>query len=315
MSRDILLVKSGGADAIPEWRALFRAALPDLEVHWWDDPSIDPAAVTYVLVWQPQPGRLARFPNLKAIFSSGSGVDHIVHDPALPRHVPVIRMTADQTAQTMGEYVCLHTLAWLRDLQRMLRAQAECRWDEFEAPRLAPNTRVGIMGLGTIGQHCAGMLLALGFQVHGWARGPKEVRGVPCRWGEEGLAAFLAESDVLVGLLPDTPHTRGLLCARTLRLLPKGALVINIARGPLAVLEDLLALLDDGHLSAAVLDVFDPEPLAPAHPAWRHPKVTVTGHIAGFASRSARAEKVVEAIACFRQGGRPDAIFDPVRGY
>ncbi len=313
--RNVLLVKSGGIAAMPEWLALFGPLLPNLDIRWWDDSSVDPQAVAYVLVWQPEPGRLAGYPNLRAIFSSAAGVDHIVNDPTCPKHVPVFRMIVDQTAQTVAEYVCLHALAWIRDFDRMRRAQADRRWDLFEAPRLAPQTRVGIMGLGTIGLLCATMLKALGFQVHGWARSPKPASGIPCLVGQDALGDFLAQSDLLVGLLPDTQETRGLICRDTIVQLPKGAAVINVARGPLVVLDDLLAALDDDHLSAAVLDVFEIEPLPATHPVWSHPKVTVTAHIAGFASREARAQKVTQNIDGLESGQIPVGMYDPVKCY
>ncbi|MCW0235686.1 MAG: glyoxylate/hydroxypyruvate reductase A [Ferrovibrio sp.] len=314
MTRDVLLVKSGGEAALPEWRALFQSAAPQWDIRWWDDPAVDPDAVVYALVWQPEAGRLARYPNLRAIFSSAAGVDHIVDDPMLPNHVPVYRMVVEQTAQTVAEYVCLHALAWLRDFARMRRAQAERRWDAFEAPRLASQTRVGIMGLGTIGQLCGSMLLALGFQVHGWARTPKSVPGISCHVGLGGLQPFLEQSDLLVGLVPDTPQTRGLVNADTIWHLPKGAAIINVARGPLVVLDDLIAALNSGHLSAAVLDVFDIEPLPSDHPIWSHPKVTVTAHIAGFASRRARVQKVVDLVDAIERG-EVRIAYDRTRGY
>jgi len=315
MSREILLVKSGGITAVPEWQALFGELAPQLDVRWWDDASVDPAYVRYVLVWQPEPGRLAGYPNLKAIFSSAAGVDHIVGDPSLPKHIPVLRMMADETAQTVGEYVCLQALAWLRDMPRMQTAQAAARWEAWEGPRIATRTRVGIMGLGTIGLRVASMLGGLGFPVHGWARSAKESRDVPCRFGPDSLGAFLAASDILVGLVPDTPQTRHLIRAETLAQLPRGALVINVARGPLVKMDDLIASLDAGHISAAVLDVFETEPLPSKNPAWAHPGLSVTAHIAGYASRRARVMKVVEMLEALGRGGVPAALYDSARGY
>src|SRR5215471_10335642 len=131
MKRGLLLVKSGGAAALPDWQAGFAEAMPDLEVRWWGDPTVDPNAVTHVLVWEPQPGRLARYPNLRVIFSSAAGVDHITRDPDLPPGVPIVRMATDETAQTMGEYVCFAALSILRDAKRLAAAQAARRWDAF----------------------------------------------------------------------------------------------------------------------------------------------------------------------------------------
>jgi glyoxylate/hydroxypyruvate reductase A len=314
MAQGLMLVKSGGAAALPEWQACFAAHTPGLAVRYWDDPAVDPDAVTYVLVWEPEPGRLKRYRNLRVIFSSAAGVDHITRDPELPR-VPIVRMASDETAQTMGEYVCFAALSILRDARRIAAAQTERRWDPFDAPRIAPQTRVGLMGLGNIGTVAARMLQALGFPVSGWARNRKAVDGVTTFAGAAELDAFLAQSDIVVGLLPGTAETRGLLDARRLTLLPRGAGVINAGRGSLIVMPDLIAALDSGHLAAAVLDVFDPEPLPADDPAWRHPKITVTSHVAGFASRPARARAVAKALIAYERGEPIPNLYQPERGY
>ena len=313
--RDILLVKSGGENAVPEWRDVFAQLCPDLDVRWWDDPEVDPAAVRFVLVWQPQPGRLAGYTSLKVIFSSGAGVDHITDDPQLPRHIPIVRMGSAETLQTMGEYVCLAVLAIQRELKRALNAQAEARWDEFQGSRTAPQTRVGIMGLGNIGQTAARMLRGIGYPLAGWSRKRKSLENMTCFAGIEELDAFVRQTDVVVGLLPETPLTRGLLNASRLALLPRGAGIVNAGRGSLIVLSDLIAALDSGHLSSAVLDVFEDEPLKPEAAVWRHPRIIVTGHIAGFASRRARAEHVARGIAAYRRGDPLPNLFQPERGY
>lgn len=314
MERGLLLVKSGGAAALAEWQACFAADAPGLTVRYWDDPAVDPDAVTYVLVWEPEPGRLKRYPNLRVIFSSAAGVDHITRDPELPR-VPIVRMASDETAQTMGEYVCFAALSILRDARRIAAAQTDRRWDPFDASRIAPQTRVGLMGVGNIGTVAARMLQGLGFPVSGWARSPKAVDGITTFAGAAGLDAFLAQSDIVVGLLPGTAETRGLLDARRLALLPRGAGVINAGRGSLIVMPDLIAALDAGHLAAAVLDVFDPEPLPADDPAWRHPKITVTSHVAGFASRPARARAVAKALVAYERGEPIPNLYQPERGY
>jgi glyoxylate/hydroxypyruvate reductase A len=313
--REIILVKSGGEAAIPEWRRAFAEVVPNLDVRWWDDASVHPDAVRYVLVWQPEPGRIARYRSLRVIFSSGAGVDHITCDPDLPRYLPIVRMASDETIQTVCEYVCLGVLAIQRDLRRMIAAQAACLWEEFEPPRTAFQTRVGIMGLGNIGASSARMLHALGYQVAGWARSPKSLDGVRCFSGVTELDAFLTQTDILVGLLPDTVETRGLLDARRIAMLPRGAGVLNAGRGTLIVMPDLIAALDAGHLSSAFVDVFDPEPLPPDHPAWRHPRITVTSHVAAFASRPARARHVAAALAAYWRGDELPHRYQPERGY
>jgi glyoxylate/hydroxypyruvate reductase A len=310
-----LLVNSGGEAAVAEWQAHFREAAPHLDVRWWNDPAVAPEDVQYVLVWEPDPGRLAAMPNLRLILSTAAGVDHITRDPTWPAHVPLVRMGGDETAQRMGEYVCLAALALLRDFRRVTLAQAARRWDYFENPRCAFDVRVGVMGLGNLGARSAVMLAGLGFQVAGWARTPKTLPGIACYAGAAEREAFLGRSDILVCLLPDTPDTRGAIRAETIAQLPRGAAVINAARGGHLVLPDLIAALDAGHLSGAVLDVFEGEPLAPDHPVWVHPLITVTPHMASLASRRARVRYVVEAIAAFERGDRLPNLYDPARGY
>ena len=311
----VMLVRSGGQAAVPEWQAAFARYAPGLAVRWWDDPDVDPTSVAYVVVWEPEPGRLARYPNLRIVFSSAAGVDHIVRDPDWPSHLPLVRMITTETTQSIGEYVCFAALAMLRRLPRIQAAQRDCRWDNFEGPDTAPETRVGIMGFGTLGQASARMLSAIGFPVAGWSRTPKPDAGYPCFAGMAELEPFLRQTDIAVGLLPDTPDTRGLLDAARFAMLPQGASVVNAGRGGLVVLDDLIASLDAGHLRSAMLDVFDPEPLPSDHPAWRHPSIVVTCHVAGFASRRARAEAVAQALHAWRRGEGLPNLYVPERGY
>lgn len=311
----ILVVNSGGEEAVPEWRDVFAPHAPHLDVRWLHDPAVAAADVAYALVWNPPPGFLARLPNLRLVLSSGAGVDHITADPAWPRHVGIVRMGGDETGQRMGEYVCLGALAMLRNLPRIVAGQRAERWDNFDSPRTAAQARVGIMGMGNLGRRAAAMLGGLGFPVAGWSRTRRAAEGVEAFAGPGELDAFLARTDILVNLLPDTPELKGAIRAETLALLPAGAAVVNAGRGPQLVLGDLLAALDSGHLSGAFLDVFEPEPLPAGHPAWRHPKLIVTPHLAALASRPARARYVADAIAAFERGEVPPNLFDPARGY
>jgi glyoxylate/hydroxypyruvate reductase A len=308
-------VKSGGERAVAEWQRHFAAAAPHLDVRWWDDPAVDPAAVTYVLVWDPEPGRLKAFANLKAIFGSGAGVDFITADPDLPRHVPLVRMATPGAAQRMGEYVTWAVLSLIKEARRMAIAQAERRWDFFEPEPTAPGVTVGIMGLGHMGAMAARMLRGIGFPVRAWSRTRKDAPGVTSFAGAAELDAFLGGSDIVVCLLPATEETRGILAAPLFARMKDGAGLVNVGRGSQQKLDDIIAALDSGKLSGAVLDVFEKEPLPAESPAWPHPKITVTSHVASLPPRSERAVHVAAQIAAFERGEPLANVYDHARGY
>lgn len=311
----ILVVKSGGEAALPEWRDCFAEVAPGLDLRWWDDPALDPAQVDYALVWDPEPGRLARMTRLRAIFGSGAGVDAIAADPGLPKGVPLVRCVPPEAAQRMGEFVVWAVLSLNRDARRMALGQVRRDWDYFEPPFAAAAQTVGIMGLGAMGLRAAAMLRAIGIPVIGWSRGRKSVPGMTCFAGREELPDFLARSEVLVCLLPATPETQGIVAAPLLARLPRGAGLVQVGRGAHQVLPDILAALDSGQLSGALLDVFDPEPLPPDSPAWAHPRIIVTPHVASLPSRRERARYVAGCIARFERGEPLPNLYDPARGY
>ena len=311
----LLLVKSGGEAGAPVWRRHIREIAPHLDVRWWNDPSVSPEQVDYALAWQPEPGRLASFPNLRLILSAAAGADHITADPDWPRGTPLVRAIPPETAQRMGEYVCMAALALLRDFKRMVRQQAERRWTTFDAGRSATDTCVGVLGLGAMGARTASMVRGLGFRTIGWSRSPKAVDGVECHAGDDALPGFLAQCDILVCLLPSTPETDGLLDARRLAMLPDGAGLIHVGRGSHLRVDDLLGALDSGHLSGAFLDVFAEEPLPADHPAWTHPKIFVTPHVGAIASIRMRAHFLARQIVAFERGDMPEGLYDPALGY
>jgi glyoxylate/hydroxypyruvate reductase len=242
------------------------------------DPSID-----YAVVWKQPANVLARLPNLKAIFSIGAGVDHLFADPGLPA-VPIVRVVAENLTQYMTEYVVWRVLDHHRHGALYRSQQPRKVWHE---PRQAPaqEVAVGIMGLGHLGEAAARALMVLGFSVNGWTRTPREVPGVRCWHGNDGLRPFLAQTDILVVLLPLTPDTLGIVDYDLLRGLRRdnalgGAVLINAGRGKLQREADILRALDDGTLKEASLDVFEQEPLPAESALWTHPGVFVTPHAA-----------------------------------
>lgn len=311
----MLLIKSGGAGAFPEWERHFAELSPALEVRAWDDPTVDPEDVRHVFCWEPPPGWLVGFPNLRLIVSSGAGVDHILRDPYLPLHVPIVRMGGMATIAHMADFVRLGVFSLLRDMPRIIANQEARHWEEFGVPRSSGETRVGVMGLGTLGAPAAVALRDCGFVMAGWSRRRRTIPGVRCFEGDVEFAAFLARTDILVNLLPETDATRGIIDGDVLALLPRGASVLNVGRGSHLVLDELLLALASGHISAAFLDVTEPEPLPESHPAWAHPRIIVSTHVAAIPSRRDRAKFAAEAIAVFERGETPDNLYDPARGY
>lgn len=293
------------------WRDAFRAALPAARLHVWPDA---PAQVDYALVWKPPPACFAHVRIRHAIFNLGAGVDALLDVPTLPRDVPIVRLTDAGMAVQMAEYVTLAVLAAFREQRDAARQQRERRW--VQRPRLAKRDfRVGLLGLGVLGTAVAEALRPLAFPLAGWSRTAKAIPGVATVTGADGLYAMLATTRVLVCLLPSTPATRGFLDARTLLRLPRGAHLVNAARGDLVVDEDLLALLDVGHLASATLDVFRDEPLPSAHRFWHHPRIVLTPHVSAVTLIDESVAQVAARIAAHARGERVEGIVDRTRGY
>ena len=297
------------------WRPAFEEALPGVDFRYfpdWGTPEDGPA---YAFVWHPEPGLIARYPNIKAIFSLGAGIDHLTSDPDLPTNVPIIRMGDDGLKAGMAEFVLMTVMMHHRYMPRMIASQKTRSWKKLFPP-LAPDVRVGILGYGALGKASAEALKPLGYQIATWSRTPKAPEeGVEHFTGQSELEAFLKRSDILVGLLPSTSETTGLLNKQTMSLLPKYASIINAGRGTLVDIDDLISLLDSGHLSGATLDVFTVEPLPDDSPLWDHDKVIVTPHIASITRPRQASEYVVRNIKHIENGQEPENILNRDRGY
>ena len=300
--------------AMEDWRAALLAEDPGLDIRMFPDAG-DPAAIEAAVVWTSHDmAELRRYPNLRLIVSMGAGVDHLLRPPGPPPGVPVARLKDARLTQGMTEWVVFNVLRFHRQDPEYRALQAERRWEELPAPETA-SRRVGILGLGELGGAAAAALLALGFPVMGWSRAPKDRPGVESFHGMDGLDAMLGRSDILVCLLPLTPETRSILDRRTLGLLPRGAYLLNAARGGHVAQNDLLAALNSGHIAGAALDVFEPEPLLPDHPFWSHPRVAMTPHAASITIPSSAAPQVVENIHRAREGRPLLNLVDASAGY
>ncbi|WP_431269848.1 NAD(P)-dependent oxidoreductase [Dankookia sp. P2] len=314
-NRRVMVVKSGGPQALVEWRDCFAALDPGLELVDWDAALRRRDEIDYALVWDPEPGGLATMPRLRAIFGSGAGVDGILLDTQLAARRADRPHGDPRSDAADGRVLCLGGAVPAEGCAADGDRPGRRRMGLLRGAASRRHAHRRHHGARRHGARCAAMLQALGFPVIGWSRGPKDLPGVESFAGPAALPAFLARSDILVSLLPATPETRDIIRAETLAMLPQGAGYIGIGRGMQHRLDDILAALDSGQLSGTVLDVFEPEPLPAGHPLWRHPKATITPHVASLPSRAERAGFVARTIAGFERGETLPNLFDPARGY
>ncbi len=296
------------------WLEQLRAALPGEQILPAQAMSAEQRShCDIAIVANPDPAELRRFPALQWIQSLWAGVERLVAELDNPPF-NIVRLVDPYLAQTMAEAVLAWTLYLHRDMPAYARQQQQKHWQQL--PCIPASQRsVGILGLGELGRLSAQRLADNGFIVSGWSRSPKQIPGVTCYDGDPGLKTLLAESQILICLLPLTQQTRGMIDTGTLARLPRGASLINFARGPLVRSTDLLDALHSGQLSHAVLDVFDQEPLPPDSPLWQHPKITVLPHISAPTPMESATRVVAANIRRYRQSGEQPAAVDTRRGY
>ncbi|MDR5770280.1 MULTISPECIES: glyoxylate/hydroxypyruvate reductase A [unclassified Caballeronia] len=299
------------------WLGGLRRELPDADLRIWQPGDTAPA--DYAIVWRAPRELFANRPELKAIFNLGAGVDAILDverkEPGtLPPNATLVRLEDTGMAQQMVEYSTYAVLRYLRRFDEYEALQREGRWQKLTQHARASFT-VGVLGLGVLGGEVARGLLELGVPVRGYSRTAKTIEGVEVYAGPERFDAFLDGVHVLVNLLPHTPDTEGILNARTFSKLARGAYLVNVARGPHLVDDDLLAALDSGQLAAATLDVFHVEPLAKEHPFWKHPRVSVTPHISAETLREESIVQIAAKIKALSRGETIGGIVDFSRGY
>lgn len=291
------------------WFPLLQKALPEDRFFGW--PDINGGDIDVALVATHPKGTFANLKKLKLVQSLWMGVENIVADQELPKGVPVARLIDPGMVAAMGETVIAYVLDWHRHFYFYRQAQREGVWKR-RRQYLASDRTVGILGLGELGGTIAVKLRAMGFNVCGFSRRPKTLDGVET---STNLDEILSRSDAVVNLLPLTPHTRGILNGANLRRIRKDGCLINVARGGHVVVPDLIAVLDEGHLAQAWLDVFEPEPLPADSPLWKHPKVNVTPHIAALTEPRTSVGKVAENVNLVRAGKLPRNLVDFTAGY
>ncbi|MBD9395930.1 glyoxylate/hydroxypyruvate reductase A [Acidovorax sp. ACV01] len=295
-----------------QWADVFRERAPEIDFRIWPDIG-DPAKVRFLAAWEPPEQLAERFPHLEVLFSSGAGVDQFNFN-ALPTHLPVVRMVEPGIVQGMVEYVTRAVLDLHRDMPQYRRQQQRGEWCPLPV-RPASQRRVGVLGLGSLGQAVLQQLQGMGFACAGWSRSRHHLEGIGCYTGNDELPAFLEKLDILVCLLPLTDSTRGFLNADLFSRLPPGTSLVHVGRGPQLVTSDLLAALATGQLAEAVLDVTDPEPLPASHPMWLHPRVQITPHIASMTQPLSAAAVVIDNLHRFHAGTPMTGLVDRTRGY
>ncbi|MEO7160691.1 MAG: glyoxylate/hydroxypyruvate reductase A [Polaromonas sp.] len=292
------------------WLEGLRAAFPGADVEVW---SAGAAPADYAVVWAPPQQFMDEQTQLKGLFNIGAGVDALLK-LRLPPGVPVVRLDDAGMSVQMAEYVCHAVIRHFREFDGYGADAAQGKWS-YRKPRLRTDFSVGVMGLGVLGERVGRTLAQFEFPVVGWSRTAKFIPGVQCFSGESGFNDFLAASRILVCLLPLTPDTDNIMCQGTLARLQPGGYVINVARGSHLVDDDLIALIDSGHLAGATLDVFRTEPLPAAHPFWTHPKITVTPHTSARTLREESIAQIAGKIAALQRGEAVAGVVDPARGY
>jgi len=295
------------------WLTGLRAGLPQACVELWN-PGAEPAEpADYAVVWAPPQSFLDEQTRLKGLFNIGAGVDALMK-LKLPPGAKVVRLDDAGMSVQMAEYVCHAVIRHFREFDGYAADVAQGIWS-FRKPRLRSTFPVGVMGLGVLGERVAKALASFEFPVNGWSRSAKAIDGVRGFAGEAQFNEFLAATRVLVCLLPLTPETRDIMRLETLGKLLPGSYVINVARGAQLVDDDLVALLDNGYLAGATLDVFRTEPLPPDHLFWTHPKITVTPHASARTLRDESIAQIVGKILAMERGEPVNGIVEPERGY
>lgn len=295
------------------WGDAFADLAPEIAFEAYR-PGQSFAGIPYCLTWKPPQGVWPQLTDLKVVFSLAAGVDRVLSDPSFPRDLPLVRMVEPELTRGMVEYVLWRCLFHHRRVWELEAAQSCATWRPHTYP--APWDRtIGIMGLGELGTAAAGKLLEFGFKVRGWSRSPKSIDKVESFHGQDQLPAFLAGTEILVCLLPLTAETRGILNASLLAQLPRGASLINAARGGHLVEADLSAAMASGQIAAATLDVFETEPLPENHPFWTTDRLYITPHNASDTDPRSAAWRIARQIAKFEAGEALENVVDRARGY
>lgn len=282
------------------WKKALKKAAPGFEVQAYpDDTNRD--EVEFIMAFNPPKGVFNRYSNLKVVASMGAGVQSILKNESLPENTKVTKIVDPKHQRDIADFVLALIFSKMKNLMQYTQQKYQKIWKPHSYQR-PQEVNVGIMGLGAIGQVIARQLLKNDFNVSGWSRSLKNIKGVESFYGEDQKSDFLKTAQVLVCVLPLTSETKGILNTQTFKQLPKDAYVINIGRGSQLIDEDLIQAIDSGQLSGAALDVFQQEPLLEDHPFWQHDKIMITPHNAGNTHPETAVKTVLKNFERMRSG-------------
>jgi len=306
---NVILATSDHRDWYSSLSKAMGTYCPTMELHEWPSDSSD---ADIAVVWKPPAEFWSDYPNLRCVFALGAGVEDL-HD-VVPGDVQIVRLIDPELTTNMTEYVVSQVLYQKLNMSEYAEQQSRCEWKQHRSQSSA-SWSVGILGLGQLGGHTAATLAAMGFTVYGWSRRPKEIGGVHCATGRDGLLDLLGNSDIVVCMLPLTDDTRDLMGIETFMWMRPLSYFINVGRGEHIVDMDLLEAIDNYSLSGATLDVFRTEPLPEDHPFWSHPKIKITPHSASITNRTSASAIVAQNIHRYYAGHAVKGIVDRVQGY
>lgn len=299
-------------ERVHAWRRYFGQRDPGIEFRVWPDIG-DPAEIRYLAVWNAIDKLDEQFPNLEVLFSTGAGVDQFDLS-AIPERITIVRLIDPAIVAGMREYVSFAVLAVHRKILDYRIAQAQRLWQPLVAEQ-ASDISVGVMGIGSLGLAVLDALAVFGYSLRAWSRSQHKVDNVECFAGDNELHAFASRCDILVCLLPLTSNTKGILCRELFEAMPKGSSVINVGRGGHLQEDDLLWALAERHISTAVLDVTNVEPLTKDHPFWDHSRILLTPHIASMTGYDSAAAALLENVQRHERGERMVGTVDRSLGY
>ena len=295
------------------WLEGFRKVLPGVDIWEWQAAEGQPKLADHAVVWSPPQVFIDEQTQLQNLFNLGAGVDALLK-LQLPPQLNVVRLNDAGMSVQMAEYVCHAVIRYFREFEHYAQDAQAKRWS-FRKPAVRSEFAVGILGAGVLGSKVAAALKQFEFPVNVWRRTAKQLPGVHSFTGDEQLPQFLNASRVLVNLLPLTAETEDILNRANLSQLPAGSFLINVARGKHLVEQDLLDLLEEGHMAGATLDVFRVEPLPQDHAFWQHPKITITPHTSARTLRDESIAQIAGKIKAVYEGQPIEGRVSRERGY